>query len=247
MIDQFSILTYNVANGRAAPARLVRMLNESGADIVALQELSDAQAQEIERSLPDRYPQRAIYPGGFAGKAILSRFPIRSVQQLHLSRERPDLLARLELDGQPLAIISAHPPPPRPSPLKMRFNEDTRAQLKSLAAITQEHAPAILVGDFNMTAANAEYAALAASGLQDAFRASGRGRGNTLPRRIGPWKRNRWLNGLIRWVPMLPVVRIDFIWHSPGLQSLHSWVGQDAGSDHMPVMAVLRFVDASVA
>jgi endonuclease/exonuclease/phosphatase family metal-dependent hydrolase len=241
MMGSFTLLTYNVANGRAQPARLAEMLRSSGADIVALQELSQAQAEEIERSLGDRFPQRALYPGGFAGKAILSRFPIRSVEQLHLSAERPDLLAHLQLDDLTLTIITAHPPPPRPSPIKLRFNEDTRAQLKSLAGITQKHAPAILVGDFNMTDANPEYAAIAASGLQDAFRAAGRGRGHTLPRRIGPWKRNRWLNGLIRWVPMPPMVRIDFIWHTAGLQSLDAWVGPDAGSDHLPVMAVMCF------
>ena len=64
---------------------------------------------------------------------------------------------------------------------------------------------------------------------------------------MGPWKRNQWLNGLIRWVPLLPMVRIDYVWHTQHLRSLESWVGQDAGSDHMPVMAVMRFEEDDAA
>jgi vancomycin resistance protein VanJ len=241
MPGEFKILTYNVANGRAPSERLVAMLRASGAGIVALQELSDAQAQVIESTLAGAFPHRAVFPGGFAGKAILSRYPILHAEQLHLSDVRPDLLAVLEIEGRKLTVISAHPPPPRPSLAGMRFDENTISQIKSLAAASHEHAPAILLGDFNMTDSNAEYAYICSTGLQDAFSASGRGRGHTLPRRIGPWRRNRWLNGLIRWVPLVPMFRIDFIWHTAQLESLEAWVGEDAGSDHLPVLARLGF------
>jgi endonuclease/exonuclease/phosphatase family metal-dependent hydrolase len=241
MPDQFTVLTYNVGNGRAAPERLAAMLRASGADIVALQELSDLQAGAIEAGLQDVFPHRALFPGGFAGKAVLSRFPILRSEQLHLSDERPDLLAGLEVDGRELTVTSAHPPPPRPSRHGVRFNANTAAQIRSLAAITLEHAPAILLGDFNLTESLAEYAYIRSTGLQDAFGVSGRGRGYTLPRRLGPWKRNRWLNGLLRWVPMLPVARVDYIWYTEHLESLDSWVGKDAGSDHMPLLAKMGF------
>jgi len=241
MPSEFKILTYNVGNGRAPSERLVAMLRASGAEIVALQELGDGQAQVIESTLADTFPHRAVFPGGFAGKAILSHYPVLRAEQLHLSDVRPDLLAALEIDGRKLTVISAHPPPPRPSLAGMRFDANTISQIRSLAAASHEHAPAILLGDFNMTDSNAEYAYICSTGLQDAFSASGRGRGHTLPRRVGPWKRNRWLNGLIRWMPLVPMVRIDFIWHTPQLESLESWVGVDAGSDHMPVVARMGF------
>ena len=114
-------------------------------------------------------------------------------------------------------------------------------------AIAQQNAPSILLGDFNMTDTYDEYAHISAAGLKDAFKASGKGRGSTLPRRVGPWKRNKWLNGLIRWVPLPPMFRIDYIWHSDHLRSLDCWVGKDAGSDHMPVMAVMAFMEGEGA
>lgn len=247
MNDPFTVLTYNVGNGRAHPARLADMLRASGADIVALQELSHLQAQVIEDSLHGEYGHRAIFPGGFAGKAILSRFPILHAEQLHLSDVRPDLLAALDLGDHTLTVISAHPPPPRPAPLRMRFDANTQAQIHSLAAIAHENAPAMLLGDFNMTDTHGEYSYVSSTGLKDAFKASGQGRGHTLPRRVGPWKRNQWLNGMIRWVPLPPMVRIDYVWHTENLRSLDSWVGKDAGSDHMPVLAVMTFTKASAS
>jgi endonuclease/exonuclease/phosphatase family metal-dependent hydrolase len=241
MTDQFTVLTYNVGNGRAAPARLTAMLRASGSDIVALQELSNLQAAAIENTLTDAFPHRAVFPGGFAGKAVLSRFPILRMEQLHLSDVRPDLLAALDVGGRELTVISAHPPPPLPSLRGMRFDANTAAQIRSLAGASHERAPAILLGDFNLTDSLAEYAYLRSTGLQDAFGVSGKGRGYTLPRRMGPWKRNLWLNGLLRWIPMLPVARVDYIWYTGHLESLESWVGSDAGSDHMPVLAKMAF------
>jgi endonuclease/exonuclease/phosphatase family metal-dependent hydrolase len=84
MSANFLVLTYNVGNGRANPVRLVDMLKSSGADIVALQELNELQALEIEKKLQSCFPFRAMFPGGFAGKAILSHFPIINSVQLEL-------------------------------------------------------------------------------------------------------------------------------------------------------------------
>jgi vancomycin resistance protein VanJ len=35
------------------------------------------------------------------------------------------------------------------------------------------------------------------------------------------------------------VARVDYIWHTPDLVALEAWVGADAGSDHLPVLARL--------
>jgi endonuclease/exonuclease/phosphatase (EEP) superfamily protein YafD len=36
-----------------------------------------------------------------------------------------------------------------------------------------------------------------------------------------------------------PLVRIDYIWHSDGLEAVNAWRGEFIGSDHMPMHAVL--------
>jgi endonuclease/exonuclease/phosphatase family metal-dependent hydrolase len=112
-VDQveFTVLTYNAGNGRAKPDRLVAALASMNADLIGLQELSHAQAEAITRQLAAPYPYQAMFPGGFAGKAVLSRFPIRRSEQLYLGPERPDLLCEIDLGIGPLNLIAAHPPP----------------------------------------------------------------------------------------------------------------------------------------
>jgi endonuclease/exonuclease/phosphatase family metal-dependent hydrolase len=71
----------------------------------------------------------------------------------------------------------------------------------------------------------------------DAFAAAGSGRGWTLPRRVG---RSSRFNHAMHWLPLRPVARIDYIWCTPGIAVEAAWLGPDAGSDHLPVLARIR-------
>jgi endonuclease/exonuclease/phosphatase family metal-dependent hydrolase len=237
------VLTYNVGNGRADPDKLGSVVRRNEVDIVGLQELSDSQASAIQRTLGADYPHRALFPGGFAGKGIVSRYPILKATQVHLGPERPDLVVTLEVDGFELTVISAHPPPPRFRKTSVGFDPQTIKQIEALAALAVERNPAILLGDFNFVQNSNEYRLIKSKGLLDAFHESGRRKyGPTLPKRIGPWRRLQWLNKLMTWIPLVPIARVDYIWYTEPIRSLASWVGEDAGSDHLPVLARLEFV-----
>jgi len=235
-----TVMTYNLGNGRARPERLVRLLSRGEAQVVALQEVSDRQAQAFEEDLAAKYPYRAIFPGGFAGKALLSQFPILRAELLPLGDERPDLLTEIALKGVKLTVISAHPPPPRPGRKGVRFSASTWGEIQSLAKLGYASDPCLLLGDFNLVPSRTEYMFIRSQGLKDAFAEAGRGRGATLPRRIGPWKRFLWLNRLLTWVPLPPLLRVDYLWCSPGVLPLEAWVGEDAGSDHLPLLGRVR-------
>jgi len=241
MIKNFLVLTYNVGNGRADPDKLVSELRKNEVDIVGLQELSGPQSSRIQCTLGSDYPHRALFPGGFAGKGIISRYPILRATQVHLGPERPDLAVTLDFTGIELTVISAHPPPPRFRKTSFSFDPPTIRQIDTLAALAVECKPAILLGDFNFVQKSKEYRLIKSKGLRDAFHESGRGYGPTLPRRIGPWRRLQWLNKLLRWIPLIPMARVDYIWYTEPIRSLASWVGEDAGSDHLPVLARLEF------
>jgi len=241
MSSEFLVLTYNVGNGRANPVKLSQMIRKSGADIVGLQELSGSQAEEIDKCLKGDYPHQSLFPGGFAGKGILSRHPIIEASQAHLGPERPDLKASITIGDFEVTVISAHPPPPKFQKTAVKFDAHTLAQIEALAALAIERPPAILMGDFNFVRRSNEYRLIRSKGLRDAYHESGRGVGSTLPRRIGPWKRRQWLNRLLKWVPLVPVARVDYIWYTNSLKSLACWVGEDAGSDHLPVLAKMFF------
>ena len=240
-VAQFTVMTCNVGNNRAAPEKLIPVVRDSGADLVAFQELSHEQAEAIESELIAAYPHQAVFPGGFAGKALLSRCPILESRQLHFSDVRPDLEAVVDVGDSQVTMIIAHPPPPRPHWRGLKFDRQTWAQIISLAELAANRKPAVLLGDFNLADWWGEYAYLRSMGLKDAFQVAGRDSGHTLPRRIGPWKRMLALNRLLSRLTFYPMLRVDYIWYTEPLHCLESWVGEDTGSDHLPVLARLTF------
>lgn len=239
-LDPLTVMTCNVGNDRAKPERLIPVIRESGADLIGIQELSDTQGDAIANELKTEYPYQVLYPGGFAGKAVLSRHQIKSSEQLHLSTVRPDLQATIDLDGIDITFIVAHPPPPRPQWKGLKFDRQTWQQIISLASLAVNQPPAVLLGDFNLADWWGEYAYLRSTGLKDAFQEAGIDRGHTLPTRIGPWKRFLALNQLLSSLPLFPLLRVDYIWYTEPLNCQKAWVGEDTGSDHLPVLAQLE-------
>ncbi len=239
----FTVMTYNIANGLAIPRRLIPQLKSSQADIIGLQELAPLQAQAIEEQLFSEFPFQALFPGEFWGMGLMSRYPIIDVEQLFLYPGRPDLRGSIDLPGNPLTLILAHPPPPHLSLNGIRFAPKAIDQIQSLVNMAASNPPAILMGDFNMTYRHAVHAQIRASGLADAFHGTGKGGGYTLPVRLGPWRRMKRLNRMLRWLPMLPLARVDYIWLTSQLHTQSVWLGQDGGSDHLPVLARLVLQD----
>ncbi len=219
-----TFMTYNVH--LAPPDRLAAALRASGADVIALQELDARQAAAMERGLKDAYPHQALYGLGVPGAGLLSRHPIAGHELFYLQNPYiPHMRATLVVDGAPLAVIVAHPPAPvitGPHPF-------AAADIAALAKLAISGGPAVLLGDFNTTDQSDNYALLTDAGLTDAFRAAGWGLGLTWPR------------GRLFGVPVPPLVRIDYIWHTQHFDALEAWVGPDNGADHLPVFARLAW------
>ena len=90
--------------------------------------------------------------------------------------------------------------------------------------------PAVLIGDLNATDQSEEHAILTGLGLVDAFRAAGFGFGPTFPSHQGygyPFKQ------------AIPLVRVDYVFHTRHFEPVRAWVGPDVESDHLPVIAEL--------
>src|SRR5215211_7030147 len=194
----FVVMTYNIGNGMVRPARLVRCLIESGADVIGLQELDEAQAAAIGRETIERFPYQIVRGTGFSGRGLLSRFPIVGHEWLELSPVRPDLRVAVAMEGTDVTVVVAHPPPPRLSRRGIVFDRTTVAQIERLGEIVRSAGPAVLVGDLNMTSRHPMYARLVESGLRDAHRTSGAGRGATFPARPGRIQR---FDHPFSWVP----------------------------------------------
>jgi endonuclease/exonuclease/phosphatase family metal-dependent hydrolase len=236
MSTEFVAMTYNIGNGLAPTDSLRQMLRSTPADFVGLQEVSPEQAIVLEEDLPDLYPYRVVEGRGFAGRALLSRHPILDVEWIECQPDRPDLRARIDFEGRNLTVIVAHPSPPKPGRNGIVFDSVTLQQIRDSANLTVQARPAVLLGDFNMTIHNPAYQWMTEIGLTDAYVDVGNRGGRTFPVRFG---RIRRLNLPLSWMPMRPVARLDYIWLTSEITPLEAWLGDDAGSDHLPVLARL--------
>ncbi|HEX6137558.1 MAG TPA: endonuclease/exonuclease/phosphatase family protein [Casimicrobiaceae bacterium] len=152
-----TVATWNIhgavgSDGRFAPGRIVDVLGEIDADIVALQEV--ASEQEHERFLPDLERATGYHVvagllkqrrGSDFGNAVLSKYPVRSVEHLDLAVD--DYEPRGAVDacvdvGLPLRVLATH--------LGLRPGERREQVRRILAAVERDGPhPTLLMGDLN--------------------------------------------------------------------------------------------------
>lgn len=225
--ERLRVVTYNLGTDLARGATLVAELGALEADLVAIQELSVANAEQLATGLAESHPHRVLYPGGIPGRGLLSRYPILEHEFLDLTQARKHLICRLDVDGRALTVVVLH------LGLTMGVVGERTKAARDLSAVMErvhgEHA-LLVVGDFNTTENSDVWRRMRRRGLTDAFRASSRGPGFTFP-----------VGRRYRGIPAPQCVRIDYIWASSELLPLQAWVGPDCGSDHMPVVADLSW------
>jgi endonuclease/exonuclease/phosphatase family metal-dependent hydrolase len=151
------VVTYNVhkcrgMDGRVSAARIGHVLGEVSADILALQEVLEHQAQAISESLHLRFVmgENRRHRGYAYGNVVLSRFPIRSTRNYDLSvggREpRGCLRTDLCVNGSELLhVFNVH----LGTALVERRQQGRRLLGWDLLNDVEMRAPRIVLGDFN--------------------------------------------------------------------------------------------------
>jgi endonuclease/exonuclease/phosphatase (EEP) superfamily protein YafD len=229
------VVTFNLLVSNTQMDDVEAWLRAQAADVVLLQETY----HDIGARLADVYPysQPDPFPEGGQDKQILSRYPM-------LERSTNNGFDRvvISVDGQQIAVYNIHfgvpfaSEPrhglgglPYPIGLVAHYDESQRnAQIEGwLAAVSTETLPVIVGGDFNMSDNSLMYSRIADT-LNDSFRETESGLGTTWPSQT----RGRRL-------PIPPVMRIDYIWHTDVLRTLDVFIGPNNGSDHRPVVATL--------
>jgi vancomycin resistance protein VanJ len=235
----FRVISFNTgANaGGGSLAPLLRTLRAVDADVVALQEVPSATLEQLRIELAAAYP----YQEGTVDAVSFSRFPLQRGPELQL-RDSPYVGQQLSLSvrGRPVVLTNVHVTRPvyrlqwrrQVVPVVRAYNPESRdAQVTELVnRIRAVPGARLLTGDFNETEWSRPYQLLAAE-LDDSYRETGRGFGHTYPSNFiwGEWRFS------------LPLMRIDYVFHSRDLVALGARVGPDGGSDHLPVVAELGF------
>lgn len=244
---EFTVLTYNIQQGADSSgvldlAETARVLQESRADIVCLQEVDVnwssrsefldeakvlADALRFEYRFAPIYslnPPRAGAPRREFGLAVLSRYPILSFTDHDLSRISSLEQAKgvqilpgfpevvVEIAGRRVRIFNTH---------LSWLDAGLRLQeaQEMLDIISRGEGPVVLTGDMNALPDDPEIILLTQT-LADAFASAGDEEGFTYP---GGW----------------PTKRIDYIFTSKEIVAVQAKVIETFASDHRPVLARL--------
>jgi endonuclease/exonuclease/phosphatase family metal-dependent hydrolase len=233
----FRIVTYNVhkcrgLDRRVRPERIARVLRETKADIVALQEVLSVENGERERhqarflaeelGMEYRLGENRRLDGGAYGNVVMSRLPLREANNYDITwsgRERRGCL-RVDVapdEGRLLHVFNAH--------LGTAFLE-RRHQARSLISprILQQEKLAgarVVLGDFNEWTHG-----LASRLLAEHFKSA------DIRHHL---RRGRTYPGL------LPLLHLDHIYYDPSLVlerlTLHRSRTALVASDHLPLVA----------
>ena len=220
--ETFSVMTFNLLVSIQNPEEFERILREADADVVALQELNEENADYFAEHLADLYPAQSLHPDPtmrVAGVGILSKYPIleSSIFKTVFNQQR----ALIDFNGTPVAVYSVHPVAPFSANGIERRGRDVATILDHA---NHETVPVIIAGDFNFSPYSGGFKRMTAK-FEDSHTQAGYGLGFT-----------HKINGI-------PVNRIDYVFFSPDWQAVESiaWA-ESGGSDHRPVRAELVFV-----
>lgn len=224
------VMAFNLGADIGPAQPVVDLIRAENPDIVGLLELGDEAAPALDAELADLYPYRVLDGRDVPGTGLLSRYPIlESEGPFTANTAFPMLFATLDVGGEPVRVIVAHPPRPGLSSGFYRYQDGYLPDLELMISEATAGGPALLLGDFNMTDQTQYYRLIRSAGLQDSFREAGRGFGFTYP--------ERWFFG---GQDLFLMLRIDYIFHTAHFEAVNAWVGPDAGSDHRPLTADLR-------
>ena len=230
-------MTFNVLYSNQEYGGLARSIQAASPDLVGLQELTPPSAEALAGMLEADYPYSTLRPlesGRSVG--LLSRYPLESVTWFKLPPLDNALHATIRLEGQRIHVFVVHLSPnnffnyPRAEfiPLVIeRYGRRAAEVTRLQEEVGPLNEPVVLLCDCNMSDTSEAYTRLQAF-LRDSFREAGWGLGHTLIPPGAPF----------------PVQRIDYVWHSAEFNAIEAKVGQEDGSDHLPVVAQLRLGQA---
>ena len=233
------LLSYNIhsgvgLDGRLDLDRIGDVIDDSGADVVALQEVDRFRreqsafedqptvlAQRLGMHLAyaanlDGEPAHPGAPRAQYGTALLSRLPLESSTNTLLpcfegSEQRGLLEATVVVGGGPLRVLGTH----------LQWDSETERTRQAEAIVaTLDARPTVLLGDLNTTPGSPAYRCLAGR-LEDAWTLVGEGEGHTFEAEPPPR-------------------RLDYVWVGGGVQAVSAAVLPSVASDHHALRVEVR-------
>jgi len=219
-----TVATHNVNADNPDPSGTARDVAASGADVLALEELTASAVPVYEKALASTYKYHSVQ--GTVG--LWSKYPLGDVRPVDIKLGWTRAMrATVTAPAGPVAVYVAHLPSVR---VKMKAGFTARQRDKSANALGEAIADeslkqVVLLGDLNGTMNDRALNAVT-SQMRSAQGAAGSGFG-------------------FSWPASFPMARIDQIMVK-GIEPVTSWTLPATGSDHLPVAARVK-VDATAS
>ena len=225
-----TVASHNVGAANPDPAGTARALTASGADVLALEELTGQALGVYKRELAKTYPHHTVQ--GTVG--VWSRLPLSQTRPVDIQMDVGPLAATkpaelktphnralrttVATEHGPLAVYVAHLGSARVNPRAgfWTVHRDRGAKALAQAVAAERNERVVLLGDLNGSMDDRAFDALT-SRLRPAQDVAGDGFG-------------------FSWPAGFPVVRIDHLLVR-GVKPVKSWVLPATASDHRPVAA----------
>ncbi|WP_390898645.1 endonuclease/exonuclease/phosphatase family protein [Streptomyces fulvoviolaceus] len=218
-----TVATHNVNADNADPSGTAKDVAASGADVVALEELTASAVPVYEKALASTYKYHSVE--GTVG--LWSKYPMTGVKSVDIKLGWTRAMrATVTTPAGQVAVYVAHLPSVR---VKLEAGFTARQRDKSAnalgEAIADEKLPRkILLGDLNGTMNDRALNAVTAQ-MRSTQGAAGSGFG-------------------FSWPASFPMARIDQIMVQ-GIEPVSSWTLPETGSDHLPVAARVNLATSS--
>ncbi|MFD7834422.1 endonuclease/exonuclease/phosphatase family protein [Streptomyces sp. NPDC059761] len=218
-----TVVTHNVAAGNTDVAGTVKMLIDSGADLIALEELEPGVQPEYERGLAAAYPHHVA---GISADGLWSKYPITGSGMARSPAGEGSGTVFRSVVATPkgeIAVYVGHLDSVRVT-LGKGFGAELRDNSIAATSAALRAEPlerVLLMGDLNGSLADRAFTPITDQ-MTSAHEAAGSGFGFT-------------------WPTSFPVVRIDHILSKGRLTATDSWVLPADGSDHRAVAASYRY------
>lgn len=216
------ILHANVLKSNTNYAAVLNLINESEADVVVLQEISEDWGEQVKQ-LQTKFPYFAIEPRSQgAGMAVFSRYSFDDLQKLRLDESSHlAILAKINFGQRSLTVLSMHPTTPV-TPTK--FKNRNRQFSEAAELMKKIDGSKVLIGDLNITMWSPYFKTLIQnSGLRDS--------------RLGFGLKTSWPMPL----PSFLRLPIDHCLVSSDVHVDQFKTGDRTGSDHRPIIIDLTF------
>jgi vancomycin resistance protein VanJ len=218
-----TVATHNVNADNPDPSGTARDVAASGADVVALEELTTSAVPVYEKALATTYKYHSVQ--GTVG--LWSKYPMTGVKAVDIKLGWTRAMrATVTTSAGPIAVYVAHLPSVR---VKLEAGFTARQRDKSANALgeaisDEKLTKVVLLGDLNGTMNDR-----ALNGVTSQMRSTQGAVGSGFG---------------FSWPASFPMARIDQIMVK-GIDPLSSWTLPETGSDHLPVAARVNVATSS--